>query len=110
MGRKRISFWDVLIWVGIVLIIGWAILKSVGVIESPVWVEMIPYFGAGASIMGGAYKLGKIMRGIESTNRKVDGLVKFGERFRKLEHEHGLCMDGKLNVGHSRLNRGFGGN
>jgi hypothetical protein len=59
---------------------------------------MLPYFGGGASLIGGAYKLGKIKNGIEETQRKVDSLLEFERRFRKVEHEHNLCMEGKLNV------------
>ena len=58
MDKRNLEFWDILIIVGAILILGWALLKSLGIIGTPIWVDMIPYFGAGASIIGGAYKLG----------------------------------------------------
>jgi hypothetical protein len=94
--KEKISVWDFLIWAGIILILGWALLKAFGVIHSPVWVDMIPYFGVGGSAVGGAYKLGKIMRGIENTNEKVDRLLEIEDRFKKLEVEHNLHMTGKV--------------
>jgi hypothetical protein len=96
--RINLSFWDFLLYSGALLILGWALLKAFGVIHSPVWFEMIPYFGAGASLVGGAYKLGKIKNVIEVTEKKVDKLLVIEERFKKIENEHNLCMDGKLNI------------
>ena len=100
MKKLGIDFWDCLIIIGGLFILGWALLKSFGIIHSPIWVEMIPYFGGAMSIIGGAYKLGKIKRGIEETEQKVDKILKIEERFNKLEHEHNLAMCGKLNIGH----------
>ncbi len=65
---KKENFLDALIWIGIVLILGWALLKALRIIRSPVWIDMIPYFGLGVTAIGGAYKLRKIMKGIETTN------------------------------------------
>ena len=95
MGAKR-SFWDYLIWIGIALILGWALLKSFGIINSPIWVDMIPYFGVGGAAIGGSYKLGKIMNGIEQTEKKVDKLLEIEKRFDEVERTHNLCMSGEL--------------
>jgi hypothetical protein len=97
MGRG-FDFWDALILIGSALILGWALLKALGVLHSPTWVDMIPYFGVGASIVGGAYKLGKIKNSIEETHVKVDRLLKIEERFSRIEHEHNLMMQKKLNI------------
>ena len=94
--RGRITFWDILIWFGIALILGWAILKSLGILHSPIWTEMIPYFGVGAAAIGASYKIGKIMRGIEITNSKVNKLLQIEERFIDVEKTHNLCIHGKL--------------
>jgi len=97
---KKFDIWDIMILIGALLIITWALLKSFGIINTPAWVEMIPYFGAGASIIGGAYKLGKIKKGIEETQEKVNKILKIEQRFIKLENEHNLAMGGKLNIAH----------
>lgn len=100
MDEKK-SFWESLVWIGAIIILGWVLLKIIGVISSPVWVEMLPYFGGGLSIIGAAYKLGKIKKGIEQTEEKVEKIIKIEERFNKIEHEHELAMNGKLNVKHN---------
>jgi hypothetical protein len=102
MGKLKLSFWDALLWVGAVLVLVWALLKALGWIHSPVWVEMVPFFGAGASLVGASYKLGKMAKGIEDTQQKVDQLVKIEDRFKLLEHEHNLCKDGKMHIPHNR--------
>lgn len=96
--KKGIDFWDVLIIIGSALILGWALLKALGIIGSPVWVDMLPYFGGGTAIIGAAYKLGKIKKGIEETQAKVDKILKIEERFNKIEHEHNLAIQGKLKL------------
>ena len=101
MGKKRkesVDIWDILILSGAVIILLWAILKAFGIINSPAWVEVLPYFGAVASIIGAAYKLGKIKKGIEQTKSKVDRILVMEQRFSKIEHEHNLAMDGKLRI------------
>lgn len=98
--KKRWDFWDILIIIGSMLILGWALLKAIGIIHSPTWVDMIPYFGVSASIIGGAYKLGKIKKGIESTEEKVDRMLKIEDRFNKIELEHALALNGKLRIQH----------
>lgn len=100
MNKKGIGFWDGLIIAGALAIFIWALLKSVGWIKTPIWVEMIPYFGGAASIVGGAYKLGKIKNGIEQTEFKVDRILKIEQRFNKIENEHNLALSGKLKIKH----------
>ena len=93
---KRGDFLDWVIIGGGLVILIWALLKAFNVIHSPTWVSMVPYVGGAISIMGGAYKLGKIKRGIEQTEEKVDKLLVIEQRFNKLENEHSLAMQGKL--------------
>ena len=97
---NKTNFFDYLIICGALLILVWSILKAAGLINSPVWLDMVPYFGGGISILGGAYKLGKIKKGIEDTNEKVTKLIKIEERFSKLENEHNLAMSRKLKFSH----------
>lgn len=94
----KLGFWDILIIVGTALILAWAILKALGFIHSPVWVDMLPYFGAGSAIIGGTYKLGKIMEGIEDTKNNVEKILKIEEKFNKIENGHNLAMQGKLKI------------
>jgi len=51
----------------VVIILGWALGKSLGVIHSPVWVEMVPYFGGAASLVA----LGKYLQKIDTLCRDV---------------------------------------
>lgn len=72
---EKKDFWDILIIAGALIILIWALLKAIGYIHTPNWVEVLPYFGGGISIIGGAYKLGKIKKGIEQTEEKVDKII-----------------------------------
>ncbi len=98
--KARFDFWDFLMWVGGITILVWALLKSFRIIESPIWIEMLPYIAIGLSILGGAYKFGKIIRGVEHTNKKVNILGRefheIKEDFIKVKYNQELCMSGKL--------------
>jgi len=108
MEKEGWNFWDIVALSGAVLILFWATLKSLGILHSPTWIEMIPFFGIGITflgfILGIAYKIGGIMHEIELTGFKVSKLVnqfsQFEKRFDKLEYEHELAVNGKLNIKH----------
>ncbi len=95
---RRIDFWQIVLIIAALIILFWALLRAFGIISSPAWVEMIPYFGVGISILGEVYALGKIKRGIEEIELKVNRVLKIEERFSKLENEHSLAMSGKLKI------------
>jgi len=46
MKRGRISFWDVLAWIVLGLILLWLILRVAGIINTLALIEYAPYFGA----------------------------------------------------------------
>lgn len=100
MRKRGLDFWDILLIITALLIFGWALLKAVGILHSPVWVEMVPYFGMGVGILGGVYKLGKIKQGIDETKINVNKILAIEQRFNKLENEHNLAMQGKIKFKH----------
>ena len=53
---------DILIWTGILIITVWALGKATGLINSPVWVDMIPVFGVVLTIAGISLKIGVILQ------------------------------------------------
>lgn len=101
---KRIAWWDLLIVFGITVLLIWALLKSFGIIHSPVWVEMIPYFSVIFAFIGAVYKLGKIMEGINNMklglDKVLDRLGIIETKVNKIENEHNLVLCGKLKIRH----------
>lgn len=98
----KILIADIVIYGSAIGIILWAILKSIGVIHSPVWIEMLPYILGGSSILGVSYKLGQFSKDFEHVKSKVNiidkRLEKVEDSFIKVENEHNLCMQGKLAI------------
>ena len=81
-----------LIIFGIVIIVLWAMAKSFGIINSPIWLEMIPVFSGAAALGGVGIAIGKILN-------KVDRLVFDVEKIdKKVEH-----MDEKSHNFNNRL-------
>jgi hypothetical protein len=44
--KRGLSFWDILAWTVIVLILIWLILKTAGIINTAAWLEYAPLYGA----------------------------------------------------------------
>ena len=60
--RYHLDVTDILIWTGIFIITVWALGKATGLINSPVWVDMIPVFGVVVTIAGISLKIGAILQ------------------------------------------------
>lgn len=63
MNLKDISYYAMISSALIIIIL--AFLKSIGIINTPNWITLLPYFAGGVSVLGITYHLGKIMNGIE---------------------------------------------
>ena len=47
------NFWNLMDWIALGIIVAWAIAKSFGWIDTPIFIEMVPVFGA--AFMGGRF-------------------------------------------------------
>ncbi|MBI1970158.1 hypothetical protein HYS47_00265, partial [Candidatus Woesearchaeota archaeon] len=56
--KQKILVYDVIIYTCLALLLLWIILKFVGVIQTPLWLELLPYFLAGVSLFGAVMKVG----------------------------------------------------
>lgn len=70
MSKRRLSFWDVLAWLILFLILVWIILKAFGIINTPVSVEYTPYFGA-------IYLAGWAMKKLDTAVDDIKDLKRF---------------------------------
>lgn len=67
---KRISIWDILAWLALAFIVVWLILKTLGIINTPLWLEYSPLYAA-------AYIAGWQIHKLESVSKRVEELSKF---------------------------------
>jgi len=70
--KKRVNIWDILAWIVLILILLWLVLKVAGVINSPLWLEYSPLFGA-------IYLAGWAMHKLEIAVVEIEKLIKFKE-------------------------------
>jgi len=68
--KRGMSFWDILAWIVLGLILLWLILKTFGIISTPVLLEYAPYFGA-------VYLAGRAMHKLDSVADDVGDLKRF---------------------------------
>ena len=67
---KKQNIWDLLAWIVLALIFIWLVLKTVGIINTPLWLEYAPLYGA-------VYLAGWYAQKLESIGKEVNGLNKF---------------------------------
>ena len=70
--KKRVSMWDILAWIILILILLWLILKVTGIINTSILIEYAPYFGA-------VYLVGWQIHKLEMVARDVQELKRFKE-------------------------------
>ncbi len=93
MIRGRTSWVDVIFWLALLLLAFWIIAKLLGLINTPIIVEIIPYISA-------VFIAGSIWQQFKYVERDVEDIKIIARRFEKLEHEHKLVIDGKLKIRH----------
>jgi len=74
--KTALSFWDVLAWIVLVLLVFWLILKMFGIINTPILIEYAPYFGI--AYLGGwaMHTLARATRDIRDIKRNLSFLNK----------------------------------
>lgn len=75
------DIYNIITWIGILMIFLWALGKSIGWISSPVWVNMIPAYGAAVAFAG-------ISVGIGKTLQKLDRVITDVERLESVVADH----------------------
>ncbi len=67
--KREMSFWDILAWIVLGLILLWLILKVTGIINTPILIEYAPYFGA-------VYLAGWAMSVLVRATQDINGMKK----------------------------------
>ncbi len=70
--KAKANIWDIIAWIVLFGILVWLILKTIGIINSPVWLEYAPIYGA-------VYLAGWSMHKLEIVSNDVRELKKFKE-------------------------------
>ncbi len=83
MELKKIDPWYIGFWISIAITILWAILKIVGVINTPFWLEMLPVFSGLASVVTIVQYANKYLIKIEVMDHR---LINVEQRLDKIEN------------------------
>ena len=71
---RRIRIGQALGYVGGGMILGWALLKAFGITHSPVWAEMVPFFGASIGVGAIVFNAGRILEMVECIDQRLTRL------------------------------------
>lgn len=63
------NIWDILAWIDLALITLWLILKTIGIINTPLWLQYAPLYGA-------VYLAGRAMNVLDRTTNDMTDLKK----------------------------------
>ncbi len=83
------NIWDIIFWIGMIILIGYIILKLLGIINTPDWwVNLLPLISL-AFIIGAFYQ--KVMTSMDILNNRISYLKNhmdnMNERLLKIEHK-----------------------
>ncbi|MBW2974886.1 hypothetical protein KY366_04170 [Candidatus Woesearchaeota archaeon] len=92
MGKEtKTRIYEIIFWLALIIIALWLVLKAVGIINSPVWVEAIPY-ASGLFAAGAAFQVLKDTKdNVRTLTKRVgrmgQGLTKVEIEVKHLEKE-----------------------
>lgn len=75
MNKKGLSIWDIFAWVVLGGILLWLILKTFGIINTPLWLEYAPVYGAVYIAGWQIHKLAIVAREVDGLNRFKDATI-----------------------------------
>jgi len=85
MVKRKLNVWDVIAWIILALILFWLILKTLGIINTPLWLQYAPLYGM--IYLGGWYA-----HKLESIGKEVAGLNQFrSETIKKINEVELNC-------------------
>jgi len=87
---------NIMFWAGIATVLLWALGKSFGIIHSPDWVEMLPYFGIVVAISSASIRIGKILERINHMGKEMGSLrtavIEIGKDVREIQRK-AFCLN-----------------
>lgn len=101
---KKEVILDIIFWTAMAVLVAWTVAKAIGLINSPTWIEAIPY--ATVIFVAGSLwqKLINISDGLTDVKRELINIKKdvslIDKRLYGLEKEHNLVMKNVNIKGH----------
>ncbi|MCK4328046.1 MAG: hypothetical protein KAW41_06310 [Candidatus Diapherotrites archaeon] len=74
-----------LAFVGSVIVIVWAFLKSIEILHSPIWMDMIPYFGVGITLLGCVFWLGKLSEKVDCIPEIKTSIIEISKEIHEID-------------------------
>ena len=68
--KREVSIWDIIAWIVLAGILLWLILKTFEIINTPLWLEYAPIYGA-------VYLAGWQIHKLVTVAKEVEGLKRF---------------------------------
>ena len=108
---KDLKVSDILFYLGLAIIFFWALAKSLGIIHSPTWQEMLPYFGAvfAAGVGWNRFmhlekRVGNVVNGLMNVEREVESVSHRLDLFKEEVHHQFKVVEKRLDGVEKRLN------
>jgi len=86
MNKKAHSnFWDILAWIALAGIIIWVLLKSFGIINTPIWIEYAPVWPA---IYLAGWSIERLKRTNEDLTQIKKSIINIGKDMSKIKYSN----------------------
>jgi hypothetical protein len=84
MVKRKLDIWDVIAWIVLALILIWLILKTFGIINTPLWLQYAPVYGAVYLAGWNIHKLDVVAQDVRELKRFKDITI---EEINKIKHK-----------------------
>lgn len=72
----KLSFWDILAWLALLFIVVWLVLKTFGIINTPLWLEYSPLYAAAYIAGWQIHKLANVANEVHELKRFKEATIK----------------------------------
>ncbi len=82
--KKGMNVWDIIAWIVLALILLWLILKTLGIINTPMLLTYAPYYGA---VYVAGWAMATLIRATYDINRVDRNLSHLNKNFHELDKQ-----------------------
>ena len=83
--KARSNLWDILAWIALAIILIWVLLKSLGIINTPLWLEYAPIWPA---IYLAGWGIERLKRTNEDLTQIKKSIINLGKDMNKIRYSN----------------------
>ena len=84
MKKRKMDIWKIIFWFGVISLFLWLLAKTLGFINTPLIIELIPLFSSLAILFGGIKQIAKFIHRVENG---LSNIIFLKEKIENIENK-----------------------